>query len=76
MLLCYLLGTREVLGASLVAQAIKNACNARNPDSVPGWGRSPGEGNSNPLQYSQLENTIDREAWQATAMGLQELDTV
>ena len=30
---------------------------------IPGWGRSPGEGNGNPLQYSYLENPIDREAW-------------
>ena len=31
--------------------------------SIPGWGRSPGEGNGNPLQYSCLENPMDREAW-------------
>ena len=34
--------------------------------SVPGSGRSPGEGNGNPLQYSCLENPMDRGAWQAT----------
>ena len=39
--------------------------------SVPGSGRSPGEGNGNPLQYSCLENCMDRGPWQATAMGLQ-----
>ena len=33
---------------------------------IPGLGRSPGEGNSNPLQYSYLENFMDRETWQAT----------
>ena len=33
---------------------------------IPGLGRSPGEGNSNPLQYSRLENSMDRGAWQAT----------
>ena len=36
----------------------------------PGWGRSPGEGNSNPLQHSCLENPTDRGAWQATVHGI------
>ena len=40
--------------------------NARDVGSIPGLGRSPGEGNSNPLQYSCLENSMDREAWWAT----------
>ena len=44
----------------------ESACNAGNLGSVPGWGRSPGEGNGYPLQYSCLENTTDRGAWQAT----------
>ena len=39
------------------------ACNAEDPGSVPGWGRSPGEGNDNPFQYSCLENPIDGGAW-------------
>ena len=44
--------------------------------SVPGLGRSPGEGNDNPLQYSCLENPMDRGAWQATVHGvIKELDT-
>ena len=38
--------------------------------SIPGWGRSPGEGNGNPLQYSCLENPMDRGAWWATAHGV------
>ena len=38
--------------------------------SIPGSGRSPGEGNGNPLQYSCLENPMDREAWQATVHGV------
>ena len=38
--------------------------------SIPGSGRSPGEGNDNPLQYSSLENPMDREAWQATVHGV------
>ena len=37
--------------------------NARDPGSIPGLGRSPGEGNGNPFQYSCLENSMDREAW-------------
>ena len=37
--------------------------NAGDLDSIPGLGRSPGEGNGNPLQYSCLENPMDREAW-------------
>ena len=43
-----------------------SASNARDPGSIPGLGRSPGEGNGNPLQYSCLENPMDRGAWQAT----------
>ena len=46
------------------------ACNAGDPGSVPGSGRSPGEGNDYPLQYSCLENPIDRGAWQATVHGV------
>ena len=40
-----------------------NAGNARNMDSIPGTGRCPGEGNGNPLQYSCLENPMDRGVW-------------
>ena len=45
------------------------ACNAGDPGSIPGSGRSSGEGNGNPLQYSHLENSLDRGAWQATVHG-------
>ena len=41
---------------------VKTACNAGNPGSVPGLGRSPGEGNGNALQYSHPENSMDRGA--------------
>ena len=44
----------------------ESACSVGDPGSIPGAGRSPGEGNGNPLQYSCLENPMDREAWQAT----------
>ena len=47
----------------------ESACNAGELDSIPGSGRSPGEGNGNPLQYSCLENLMDRGAWQATGHG-------
>ena len=40
-----------------------SASNEGDPGSIPGLGRSPGEGNDNPLQYSCLENPMDREAW-------------
>ena len=49
----------------------ESACNARNSGSVPGPGRSPGEGNGNPVQYSCLENPMDRGAWQAIVHGAQ-----
>ena len=44
----------------------ESACNAGDPGSVPGLGRSPGEGTGNPLQYSCMENSMDRRAWWAT----------
>ena len=43
-----------------------SACNAGDSGSIPGLGRSPGEGNGNQLQYSCLENPMDRGAWQVT----------
>ena len=48
----------------------KSACNAGDPGSIPGSGRSPGEGHGNPLQYSCLENPMDRGAWRATVHGV------
>ena len=57
-----------------MAQIVKNlpadAGDARDVGSVPRWGRSPGEGNGNPLQYSCLENPVDRGAWWATVHGV------
>ena len=40
-----------------------SACSVGDPYSIPGWGRSPGEGNGNPLQYSCLENPMEGGAW-------------
>ena len=47
----------------------ESACNAGDLGLIPGSGRSPGEGNGNPLQYSCLENPMDRGAWWATVHG-------
>ena len=48
----------------------ESACCAEDLGPIPGLGRSPGEGNGNPLQYSCLENSMDRGAWQATVHGI------
>ena len=48
----------------------ESACNAGDLGSTPGLGRSPREGNVNPLQYSCLKNPMDRGAWQATDHGI------
>ena len=56
----------------------KSTCNAEatgDTDSVPGLGRSPGGGHDNPLQYSCMENPMDRGAWWATVHGIAESDT-
>ena len=55
---------------SLVAQMVESACNAGYLCSSPGSGRSPGEGNGNPLQYSCLENPMDKGAWRAAVYGV------
>ena len=66
--------------ASLVAQLVKKkkkktACNAGNSGSIPGLGRSPGGGHGNPLQYSCLENLMDRGAWRTTVHGVTKSQT-
>ena len=48
----------------------ESACNAGDPGLIPGTGRSPGEGNGNPLQYSCPENPMGRGAWWATVHGV------
>ena len=53
----------------------ESACSAGDPDSIPGSGRSPGEGNGNPLQHSCLENPMDGGAWSATVHGVAKSQT-
>ena len=53
----------------------KSACNAGDLGSIPELGRSPGEWNGYPFQYSCVENPMDRATWWATVHGVQELDT-
>ena len=53
-------------GGSVVKNLPANARDIRDADSIPGLGRSPREGNGNPLQYSYPENPMDRGTWQAT----------
>ena len=53
----------------------ESACNAGDLGSIPGLGRSPGEGNAYILQYSCLENSMDKGAWWATVHEVAELDT-
>ena len=48
----------------------ESACDAGYVVLIPEWGRSPGEGNGNPLQYSCLENPMDEGAWWATVHGV------
>ena len=54
----------------------ESACNAGDPGSVPELGRYLGGGHGNPLQYSCLENPMDRGAWQATVHRVAESDTI
>ena len=65
---------KHFIDSFLVARLVKNlpanAGDAGDVDLIPGSGRSPGEGNGNPLQYACLKNSIDRGAWQATVHGV------
>ena len=67
------------LGASQVALVVKdppaNARDIRDTGSVPGSGRSPGGGHGNPLQYSCLENPMDRGVWQVAVHSIAESHT-
>ena len=66
---------RGVTGGSVVKNLPANEEDAGGMGSIPGWGRSPGEGNGNPLQYPCLGDPMDRGAWWVTAHGVaKELD--
>ena len=65
-----LCSTTESLGFPDGSDGKEPACSAGDPGSIPGSGRSPGEGNGNPLQYSCLENSIDRGGWWAAVLGV------
>ena len=53
----------------------ESACNVGDLGSIPGLGRSPGKGKGYPLQYSSLENSMDRGAWQATVLAVAKSQT-
>ena len=57
-------------GGAVVKNPIANAGDSRDKGSIPGSGKSPGEGHGNPVQYSCLGNPMDRGAWWATVYGV------
>ena len=59
----------------MVRNLLANAADTRDTGLVPGSGRSSGEGNGSPLQYSCLKNSMDRRAWQATGHGVAKSQT-
>ena len=65
-----LLRSQPIQVTLVVKNLLDNTGDLRDTGSIPGLGRSPGEGHSNPLQYSCLENPMDREAWWATVPGV------
>ena len=65
---------RALLVAQMVKNLSANAGDTRDSGSIPRLGKSPGEGNSYPLQYACLKNSMDRGAWQATVLEVTESD--
>ena len=63
------------MGFPISSVSKESVCGAEDPGWTPGSGRSPGGGRGHPLQYSCLENPMDRRAWWATAHGVTEFDT-
>ena len=66
----FLRACKNTVGILHFTDSKESACNAGDLGSIPGWGRSLGEGNGNPLQYSCLENPMDGGAWWATVHGV------
>ena len=67
---------RFYISLAIVGQTVKNPpANIGDVGLIPGSGRSPGEGDGNPLQYSCLENPVDRAAWRAVVHGVTESQT-
>ena len=64
-----------VLGFPAGSVGKEYAYNTGDPNSIPGWERSSGEGNGNPFQYSCLKNSMDRGAWWATVGGVAKSQT-
>ena len=76
------LATSEIYGSLMWLQGFPGGSVVKNPpanagdtDSIPGAGRSPGEGNGNPLQYSCLGNLLDRADWRAAVQGVTKSQT-
>ena len=65
----------EELATLVIKNLPANARDVKDMNSFPGWRKSPGERNGNPLQYSCLENAMDRGAWQATVHGITKSQT-
>ena len=69
-------GKREILSVAWGfpdgSDGKESVCNAKDLGSIPGLGRSPGEGNANPVQYSCLQTSMDRGTWRATVHGVAE----
>ena len=65
----------SLLGFPGDSDSKESACSGGDPGSNPGSGRSPGEGNGCPFQYSCLENSMDKGAWQATVHGVTQSQT-
>ena len=70
---CILLLDIGYRGLPCSSNGKESACNSGDPDLIPGLGRSSGERNGNPLQYSCLQNPMDRGAWQSTVHGLSKI---
>ena len=73
--LCWLNSHLGFPGDTVIKNPPANAGEAGDKGLIPGSGRSPGGGNDNPLQYSYLENSMERGAWQAKIQGVAESDT-